>query len=425
MTQTTMTEGALTDDGLIAAGLCLARGSEPDLSAANTWLQTSVEVLPVHVPAGIVVDVGRLLLRRSFDAAASTPTGHARLDFALDRYDEHVIGRLMADRLLDAAADALAGRSAVDLADGIAVVLDEWVRRLGLTTDPTTAAAMRRVIRLPPQEIRGQGFAALAAPDGPADALADIYLAWVDGARRLGRLLTPTEIYTLRHLDALRGAAQRLALRQIDEAAARFRLPKKVRRRRSAGGHSATMPDDDSAYPIGGYSALATTGGLSNLVSSELIYMDDDVDIDAFAIRWAGGELLKYTRDESVFRRAKRRIDVVCRADLDGCRIKPPGEPTQRIVLALGAVIAGIEALIRWLDRVALHINLVVESNGAADPLAGERALLYLRLQTWIDADILTFDEPIPDDTLVIEVGAAQLGSEFAERFQQTLLEWV
>jgi hypothetical protein len=214
-------------------------------------------------------------------------------------------------------------------------------------------------------------------------------------------------------------------LRQIDEAATRLRLPKTVRRRKSAGGHSATMPDDDSAYPIGGYSALATTGGLSNLVSSELIYMDDDVYIDAFAIRWASGELLKYTRDESVFRRARRRIDFVCAADLDGCRIKPDDAPVQRIVTGLGAVVAGIEALIRWLDRIALHINLAVMTDGGADPLAGERALLRLRLQTWIEAGLVTLDEPVPEDGARIVVDAAALAEDFEARFSVALIELI
>lgn len=412
----------MTDDGLIAAGLCLARGADPDLSGATRWLQASVEALPVGVPAGIIVDVGRLLLRQPFDAAASPKTGHPRLDFALDRYDEHVVGRLMADRLLDAAADALAGRSVEDQADGVALVLDEWVRRLGLTGEPVTAAAMRRTIRAPAAEIRAQGVMQLAHPGGPADALADAYLAWVAAARRLGRLLTPTEIYTLHHLDALRGAAQRLALRQIDEAAARVRLPKTVRRRTRDAGNAASMPDDDAAYPMGGYSALATTGGLSNLVSSELIYMDEGVDIDAFAIRWASGELLKYTRDESVFRRASRRIDIVCAADLDDCRIKPDAEPAQRIVTALGAVVAGIEALIRWLDRVALQINLVIEVPESGDPLANERALLRLRLETWIEAGVVTIDAPIPDGVEAVRIDKAVVDADFLAWFEAVLL---
>ena len=424
MTPAPASAGGLAEhDALIAAGLCVARGADPQIAEALGWIQAAVEVLPVGIPTGVILDVGRILSGPTFDSAASAKTGHARLDHALARYDEHVIGRLSSDRLLEPAMDAMARLSETDRADGIAIVLDELLRRLGISAPTVPAGAVRRLSRSPTSELRALGFEALSAPPGPADALADAYLALVDGARRLGTLLTPTEIYTLQNLDALRGAAQRLALRQITEAATRFRLPKRARRVRSKAGNVALMPDDDATYPMGGYAALATTGGLSNLVSSELIYMDEDADIDAFAVRWAGGELLKYTRDESVFRRTRREMIVVCAADLDDCRIKDPGAPAQRLVLALGALVAGIEALIRWLDRVALSIVVVFERDGVRDPLAAERALLALRLRAVIDAGIVTFTDTPPDAEPDIRLNAAFVTDDFDAPLRAALLD--
>ncbi|MGK0362934.1 MAG: hypothetical protein ACI9U2_005256 [Bradymonadia bacterium] len=414
-------------DALIAAGLCIARGVDPHVDAGLGWLQAAIEILPVGVPTGVILDIGRILTGPAFqgefnDWSASAHTGHARLDQALARYDEHVIGRLSSDRLLESATDAMARLSAEDQADGIAIVLDELLRRLGVQAPTVPAGAVRRLSRSPTSELRALGFAALSAADGPADDLADAYLALVDGARRLGTLLTPTEIYTLQNLHALRGAAQRLALRQITEAATRFGLPKRARRVRSKAGNVAVMPDDDATYPMGGYAALATTGGLSNLVSSELIYMDDDADIDAFAVRWASGELLKYTRDESVFRRTRRQIVLVCAADLDTCRVKDADAPAQRIVLALGALVAGIEALIRWLDRVALSIVVVFEHDGARDPLKAERALLGLRLRAAIDAGIVTFADAAPEGDVDIRLDAAFVNDDFDAPLRSALI---
>lgn len=413
-------------DPLIAAGLCLARGGEAAIEPALGWVHAAVEILPVGVPLGVIVDVGRMLIPTTIDGARLDQvgdwapaglTGHTRLDAALARYDEHVIGRLGGDRLLEPASDAMARLPAADQGDAIAIVLDELLRRLGARASTVPAGAVRRLLRAPVADVCAQGFAALAAPDGPADALADAYLSLVEGARRLGTLLTPTEIYTLQNLDALRGAADRLALRQITEAASRFKLPKRARRTRSKAGNVAAMPDDDSTYPMGGYAALATTGGLSNLVSSELIYMDEDADIDAFAVRWAGGELLRYTRDESVFRRDRRQIIIVCAADLDTCRIKDLDAPAQRIVLLLGAMVAGVEALIRWLDRVALSIVVVFERAGARDPLASERALLALRLRAVIDAGIVTFVDTPPPGEVDIRLDAAFAAQAWASDF--------
>lgn len=409
----------MTIDPLVAAGVCLARGPEGDVSEALTWVEVVAEICAVGVPAGVVIDIGRLLMRQPADVAESPQTGHAGLDQALGRYDEHVLGRLTADRLLTAAADALAALPTTARAEAIALVVDEIMQRLGLDAEPVAAGRVRRAVRLPIGELRTAGWEALGGAQGPADVLMATYLTLVDGARRLGRLLGPTEVYTIANFEALRGAAQRLALRQITEAASRFTLPRRVRRTRTKIGRAAAMADDDSAYPAGGFAALTTTGGLSNLVSSELIYMDDTVDIDAFAIRWASGELLKYTRDESVFRRERRTITFAL-ADLDAARIKDPDAPAQRIVLGLGALVAGIEALVVWLDRMELLIRVVF-----GDGLDDEQALLGLRLRALIEAGLVELTHDLPADAEPVIIDAATLADDFDTKFRQTLFELV
>lgn len=411
----------MTIDPLVAAGVCLARGPEGDVGDALSWVEAVAEICPVAVPAGVVIDIGRLLLRRPADVAESSQTGHAGLDQALHRYDEHVLGRLTADRLLGAAADAMAALPTTARAEAIALVIDELVRRMGLDAEPIAAGRVRRAVRLPIDELRLAGWDALSDVNGPADVLMATYLTLVDGARRIGRLIGATEVYTIANFEALRGAAQRLALRQITEAAGRFTLPRRVRRTRSQIGRAAAMPDDDSSYPAGGFAALTTTGGLSNLVSSELIYMDDTVDIDAFAIRWASGELLKYTRDESVFRREKRQIDFCLADDLDAARIKDPDAPAQRLMLGLGALVAGIEALVVWLDRMELVIRVAFMGEG----LRKEAALIALRLRAHIEAGLVELSDHLPADADPVIIDAAALADDFDARFRQTLFDLV
>lgn len=409
-------------DPLVAAGICLARGADPALDDCLGWVEAVAEICPVAVPAGVIIDIGRLLLRRPFDVAASAQTGHAGLDQALSRYDEHVLGRLTADRLLTAAADALAALPARARSEAIALVIDELARRLGLQAEPIAPGRVRRAVRLPAEELRLAGWEALADGNGPADVLMATYLTLVDGARRLGRLLGPTEVHTIANFDALRGAAQRLALRQITEAASRVHLPRRVRRRRTRAGRAAAMTDDDSTYPTGGFAALTTTGGLSNLVTSELIYMDDSVDIDAFSVRWASGELLKYTRDDSVFRRERRVIAFRLADDLDAARVKDPGAPAQRLMLGLGALVAGIEALVIWLDRIELSIALVVSGTH----LDAEVALLRLRLRALFEAGLLTCEDDLPVDVEPVIIDAAALArDDFSDWFRQTLFDLV
>ena len=197
---------------------------------------------------------------------------------------------------------------------------------------------------------------------------------------------------------------------QIAEAAQLIErhLPARVRRSEATRGRTPTRVEDESAYPIGGYASISTLGGIESLVSSELIYMSPAEaraagDVDLFDLRWASGELLKYTRDESVHTRERRTICFALAPELDAARIKDPELPFQRLVVSLGGLVAGLRKLCAWLDEAELHLHVLsiasppVPGRAKSQPLEAELELIRLILREQLESgvvEILGLDSP-------------------------------
>src|SRR5690349_22712781 len=98
--------------------------------------------------------------------------------------------------------------------------------------------------------------------------------------------------------------------------------------------------EDDAAFPQGGFSSVSNVGSLENLVTSELVYMEDDAGLDLFDMRYVEGELLYYTRDESLVVRRRRRVTFALLPGLTEARVKDAGLRWQRGVLVLGLVLS-------------------------------------------------------------------------------------
>jgi hypothetical protein len=255
--------------------------------------------------------------------------------------------------------------------------------------------------------------------------LASVYAGLARGARQCGALIGDVELYTLENHEALRSPSLRLAMAQIAEAAQVIErsLPVRVRRSDASRGRTPTKIEDESAYPIGGYASIATVGGIESLVSSELIYMNPPEEraaghVDLFDVRWAAGELLKYTRDESVHTRERRTVCFTITPELDDARIKDSDVPFQRIVVAFGGVIAGIRKLCAWLDEAELALQILtigVHSRpGAAptQPLHAEVELARLILREYIESGVVTLIEVDDADAARAHAKAAtQIGS--------------
>jgi len=414
-------------DEWVALGLYVQRGATPDaklIDRARPWLDDVLELLALAPPLGIPADIGRLLVRAPFDIARSQPVRDPELRAALDDYEEQVLGRLAADFRLESARDALV-RLDEDLRPAaIAVFIEQILGRLRAVheravLDSPGPAAIRRVLNRASVELVDRASAVVDAEEfAPLRAeLSAYYAGLAQAARRCGALIGDVELFTLENHLALRSSSLRLAMAQITEAAEALEraLPVRVRRSELSRGRTPTRIEDESAYPIGGYASISTVGGIESLVSSELVYMNPPHEraageVDLFEVRWAAGELLKYTRDESVHTRERRTVCFALTPDLDDARLKDTDVPFQRIVVSLGAVVAGIRKLCAWLDEAELSLELISVARSSprahadAHPLGPELALARLILREYIESGTVS----------IVELGDAEAVREHA-----------
>jgi hypothetical protein len=238
----------------------------------------------------------------------------------------------------------------------------------------------------PPGDVLEVGRAALHSPE-PAGHLTDGLVLLAKAARRTRELLSDAEVFVVENIAALKGLGPRVALAQLAEVAQAVdeKLPSRVRGHAFEDGEAPTGLEEDSAYPVGGFSSIGTSGSLENLVTSELIYMEEGgaepLRPDLFDVRFVENELLYYTRDESVAVRKKRALVLVFDGSLARARVLDGGERYQRLVWALGSVTALVRKLSQWLDTEALRFELVFPAQRGEQPLAEEQGVLELLLR--------------------------------------------
>lgn len=399
------------DEAWIAAGLCLARGAPLDAEGATraaAWVAAAAAEDLRGPPAGVVADLGAALIDPRVDLGAASRAPPALMR-ALAEYEAALLGRLLTDPHRPALRDALAGLAPPARPAALAVITHFLVERLGLTAPGPRAASARALARRPGAEILAMGRAALADDPGLRADLVARYADLSRAARRTRPLLSAAEVETLRHFEALRGAGDRHALAQVAACAERLEgaLPRRPPPRATPAGHAPDALADADTFPMGGYAALSTRGGLESLVPSELAYLEPGAPIDPFKVRWAQGELLHYSRDESVHHRPRRRLALVLAADLHGARVMDPGGAAQRLIWALATAVAGARAWVRWLGDHELEVRVRIERPAEGDPLAGERRLLALLLDA--RRDVVQVDDgrtPFAAD-VVVRIGAA------------------
>lgn len=384
-------------DTWLAAGLCLAAGGaveEAEMVNAVRWIEACVSTVGAVPPVGIVVDLGRVLLRAPFDPRHLPATANAAARATMASYAEHFIGRIRGNRHTQAACDAALRLPPDKRADAVAVFTEQVLDRLGYRAPPASAARIRRALRRPMAELFEEGEAAIA--EGRADDVIETYDTITRAARRTGALVSDAEVFVLENLASLSTASQRLALAQIADAAELIErgLPRRIKSAAPATGRTPTKIEDESTYPIGGYASIGSAGSIENVVSSELVYMDDDQAIDLFDVRYAADELLKYTRDESVFVRERRALVLHLDLSVLRARVKDRASPWQRLVLAMGLVVAFVRRVAAWLEEADLRI--VVASH---PKLRAEIALVELLLAEYVERGVLelevveTFDD--------------------------------
>ena len=370
----------------LAAGLALRRVAiDDDIMTGQAILACASELggLP---PPGVVADLAALLsgtrLPVSMPIAADDP-----LRAAIRAYDDDVLARLASTARFDDVLAAFAHLRPGERPIAVSLVVGAVCERAGFVGLPVSPAALRRAFSRPRQDSEAAAWAELRTGSVNAARLAEAYLRLARGARQSRALIDDREVFAIDHLAVLGSFGRRLAADHIAAAAEGLArtLPRRLPPKREHRGHRETELADDSTYPAGGFTAI-TPGGdganIENLVTSELVYMEDDEAVDLFTLRYLEGELLHYTRDDSVFRRRRHQITIALGPDLDDARVKDPTVPWQRLVLALGLVVAAIRWLTNQLGDRALSIHLAFPPR----LLGEERELVSLLLEGEITA---------------------------------------
>jgi hypothetical protein len=364
-----------------AQGLWLQRILPSRSDRVPEILSWSLEVADAGEPLpalGFVADVGHLIFqpesgsRHEAAVAPGWPAGLARI------YEDHVLGRLYADTSFERAGDALRRYQGRDRARGLAFLINQLRLRAGLGGVLLSPAVVKSLRDQPPDEVLGLGWQSLTQ-EGPLPLLRSLYDELVVQIRNSAAVLGPEDVFELEHGTALTAFSQRVALRQVLQAASGLEAllplhqPRPLERRHEV----PTRILDEDTYPVGGFSSISNRGTIESLLHSQLAYMEPVGRPDLFDIKFLRDELLYYSRDENQFRRQRRSFVFALHADLEHARFKDGDLPWQRIVLALGLALAGVRKLLEWLTADALLFEILFLDESAGPPaLVAEQALM-------------------------------------------------
>ena len=388
----------------LSAGLCLTRLAQatPDeIPRISRWAFKILSESGTLPPLGTVADIAHIALGRPLDFRDSLPGCDPELQAAIRTYEDQFLGRLAADPRLEAVSHAISRLSPQLQADAIPLLVARIIERIRFSERVSMSPGVaRRATESVSSELLETGFAVLRRSGAVSDALIDGYEGLVNAARRTGSLLSEGDVFLLENLAALDSLSQRLAIEQMVEVAGELTraMPRRMKPRDNAKrGHTPTNIEDEDRYPTGGFSSISTVGTLENLVSSELIYMEEGLEpnaVDLFDMRYVEGELLYYTRDESVFVRTRRAITFALMPDLSRARFKDQGVKWQRLVIVFGLISCAVQRLADWLSESGLQFRVVfVHNNTRSTPLKAEKALCELLLGEWIEKEMCVVEE--------------------------------
>src|SRR5204863_450402 len=106
--------------------------------------------------------------------------------------------------------------------------------------------------------------------DGSQPLLADLYESLIAASRRTAEVLGREDIFELERGTALAEMGERVALRQVLQAAAKFEatLPRHRIRPLNRRLEVPTRILDEDTYPVGGFTSLTTRGSVESLLHS-------------------------------------------------------------------------------------------------------------------------------------------------------------
>ena len=393
----------------LAAGLALRRvpsQSDDDEHLIGQAIGACANELPSLPPPGMIADVAVLLGGARLPLSTPVQSSDDNLRAAIRAYDDDVLARLVTNSRFDDVLAAYAHLAAGDRATATALVIGAICERASFAGASVSPAALRRALARPKDEREAAGRTELLG-GATAQRLADAYDRLARSARQARALVDQHEVFALDHLNVLRDLGSRMTADHISAAATAIEssLPRRLPANRMNRGVRDTHLADESLYPAGGFTAITPGGSnanVENLVTSELVYMEDGAEPDVFTLRYVEGELLYYTRDDSVFRRHRHVIGISLGADLDDARVKDRELPWQRLILALGLVVAATRWLAEQLGDHALTIRLAFPPN----LLSEERDIVALLLGGEVQRGTVVI-EHVPWQELVDQTAAA------------------
>jgi hypothetical protein len=347
-------------------GLWWQRATAPVAASVRPALALAYEVAASGqplAPIGFLADVANVALGvgdvgQAAGELRSLPGVAANL---LRTYEDHVLGKLYVDWTFERAADALRRYEDKDRNRGLAFLLDRFRERAGLPGVDLSPGIIKFLLDSPPEATLAEGWDSLTR-DGPQPLLLEMYQALPAATRRVAEILGPEDVFELEHRTALNEPGERLALRQVLQAASGMEatLPRHPMRRSTRLARVPTRVLEEDTYPVGGFASLSTRGSIESLLHSQLAYMEPEGERpDLFDIKFLRDELLYYSRDSNQFLRRRRTFVFTLSADLEVTRCKDPELPFQRGVLLLAMLLVTVRRITDWLSTDALTFEFV------------------------------------------------------------------
>jgi hypothetical protein len=333
-------------------------------------------------PLGFIADVGHVAFGMDWESRTRNTLSIPSLPMSLVRtYEDHVLGKLYADWSFARASDAMRqprfqGR---DRARLLAFFVERFRERAGFAGVEFSPGVIKTALETTPEEILSQGWESLRE-HGSQPLVADLYESLIVASRRTAEVVGQEDIFELKRGTALAEMGERVALRQVLQAATKFEttLPRHRIRPLNRRLEVPTRILDEDSYPVGGFTSLSTRGTVESLLHSQLAFMEDNERPDLFDIKFVRDELLYYSRDENQFLRRRRTFVFVLDEDLIATRYKEKDLPYQQGVLLLALILVVVRKLSEWLSTDALAFKIVFIKQKDEDdlPLEAERDLL-------------------------------------------------
>ncbi len=349
-------------------------------------------------PLGFIADVGHIIFRAVSETSIDGVHPPGWPTALMRGYEDYVLGKLLADSGLERAADALSRYQGRDRARGLAFLLAQMRQRADLPGVLISPGAIKAVRDADTEETLRAGWQSFTE-QGPMPLLVEMYGGLVGAIRNTASPVGKEDIFELERKTALAQFGQRVALRQVLQAAESLQesLPPRKPRSSSRRHEVPTRILEEDTYPVGGFASISTRGSIESLLHSQLAFMEETDRPDLFDIKFLRDELLYYSRDENSFLRRRRTFVFALFPELTQARVKDVELTFQRGIFTLALLYAAVPRLIDWLHTDSLVFEFILIEGKETLPLAAEKELVEVLLA-----------EQIANGTVTIKVLAAE-----------------